>query len=125
MRGIPSTLQREHINKNKAETTKRKERKKENARKDSINMIYSLGRMQRRVGNPTYVCQCVWAILSPEYGSPGYSYLSFLWSAEQGEYLFPCPRSRLIIWSREAGSAVPSRVSPLTLHTLLIINIIG
>ena len=29
------------------------------------------------------------------------------------EINFPCPRSRLRIWSREAGSAVPSRVSPL------------
>ena len=27
------------------------------------------------------------------------------------------PRSRLRIWSREKGSAVPSRVSPLNLHT--------
>ena len=26
---------------------------------------------------------------------------------------FPCPRSRLRIWSRETGSAVPSRVSLL------------
>ena len=26
---------------------------------------------------------------------------------------FPCPRSRLRIWSREAASAVPSRVSLL------------
>ena len=30
---------------------------------------------------------------------------------------FPCPRSRLKIWSRETGSAVPSRVSLLILHT--------
>ena len=29
----------------------------------------------------------------------------------------PCPRSRLGIWSRETGSAVPSRVSLLILHT--------
>ena len=29
---------------------------------------------------------------------------------------FPCPRSRLRIWSRYTGSAVPSRVSPLILH---------
>ena len=29
-------------------------------------------------------------------------------------YIFPCPRSCLGIWSRETGSAVPSRVS---LHT--------
>ena len=31
-------------------------------------------------------------------------------SAEQGKTIFPCPRSRLRIWSRETGSAVPSRV---------------
>ena len=30
---------------------------------------------------------------------------------------FPRPRSRLRIWSRETDSAVPSRVSPLVLHT--------
>ena len=41
---------------------------------------------------------------------------SCLWSAEQGKMHFPCPRSRLRIWSRETGSAVPSRVSPLILH---------
>ena len=29
----------------------------------------------------------------------------------------PCPRSRLRVWSRELGSAVPSRVSLLILHT--------
>ena len=28
---------------------------------------------------------------------------------------FPCPRSRLRIWSRETGLTVPSRVSPLSL----------
>ena len=35
------------------------------------------------------------------------------WSAEQGKLTFPCPRSRLRIWSRETGSAVvvPSRVN--------------
>ena len=35
------------------------------------------------------------------------------WSAQQGKLIFTCPRSRLIIWSREAGSTVPSRVSLL------------
>ena len=30
---------------------------------------------------------------------------------------FLCPPSCLIIWSRETGSAVPSHVSPLILHT--------
>ena len=34
------------------------------------------------------------------------------------KYFFPCPRSRLRIWSRETGSAVvPSRVSLIILHT--------
>ena len=33
-------------------------------------------------------------------------------------YFFPCPCSRLRIWSRETGSAVPSRVS-------LFISILG
>ena len=32
-------------------------------------------------------------------------------------YIFPCPRTRLRIWSREKGSAVPSRVSLLILYT--------
>ena len=39
------------------------------------------------------------------------------WSAEQGEIIFPCPRSRLRIWTRETGSAVPSCVSLVILHT--------
>ena len=39
---------------------------------------------------------------------------SFSWSAaEQGKWTLRCPRSRLRIWSRETGSAVPSRVSLL------------
>ena len=31
--------------------------------------------------------------------------------------MFPCPRMCLRIWSRETGSAVPSRVSLLILHS--------
>ena len=34
-------------------------------------------------------------------------------SAEQGKCFFSCPRLRLKIWSRETGSAIPSRVSLL------------
>ena len=37
--------------------------------------------------------------------------------AEQGFFFFPCPHSRQRIFSRETGSAVPSRVSLLILHT--------
>ena len=35
----------------------------------------------------------------------------------RGKRLFPCPCSCLRIWSRETGSAVPTRVSLLILHT--------
>ena len=38
-------------------------------------------------------------------------------SSARGHLDFPCPRTRLRIWSRGTGSAVPSRVSPLSLHT--------
>ena len=47
---------------------------------------------------------------------------SFSWSAEQGNIFFPCPRSRLRIWSRETGSAVPSRVSLLI--SILRLNLV-
>ena len=47
-----------------------------------------------------------------EYGSAGYGCQSCSWSHE---FSMP-PRSRLRIWSRERGSAVPSWVSPLILH---------
>ena len=33
--------------------------------------------------------------------------------ADQGKLILPCPRLCLRIWSRETGSAVPSRVSLL------------
>ena len=36
--------------------------------------------------------------------------------------MFPCPRSRLRIWSRETGSAVPSRVSLLV--SMLRLNLV-
>ena len=38
------------------------------------------------------------------------------------ETIFPCPRSRLRIWSRETGSAVPSRVSLLI--SILKLNLV-
>ena len=40
---------------------------------------------------------------------------------EQGKWTFSCPRSRLTIWSRETGSAVPSHVSLLVLHVCLYV----
>ena len=35
------------------------------------------------------------------------------WSAEEGKWFFTCPYSRQRIWSRERGSAVPSRINLL------------
>ena len=42
-----------------------------------------------------------------------------VWSAnKQGKLIFPCPRSHVRIWSRETGSAVPSRaILVVILHT--------
>ena len=61
---------------------------------------------------------CVWSAPSPEYESTVYGGCQpCSWSAEQRKWTFPCPRSRLRIWSRETGSTVPSRVSLLILHT--------
>ena len=52
-----------------------------------------------------------------ENGSTGQGCQSCSWSTEQGKIIFPFPRTCLRIWSRETGSAVPSRVSLLILHT--------
>ena len=52
-----------------------------------------------------------------KYGSIGYGCQACSWSAEQEKSCFACPRSRLRVCSRETGSAVPSRVSLLILHT--------
>ena len=60
-----------------------------------------------------YVCMYVWSHIQQEYGSTGQGCRSFSWSAEQGKIIFPCPHSRLRIWSRKTGSAVPFRVSLL------------
>ena len=63
------------------------------------------------------MCVCVWSSLSADWASTGYGCQSCLWSAEQGKRGFLCPRSRLRVCYRELGSAVPSLVSPLVLHT--------
>ena len=44
------------------------------------------------------------------------------WPAKQEKLMFPCPRSRLRIWSRETGSAVLSRVSLLI--SILSLNLV-
>ena len=64
----------------------------------------------------------IWTSLIAEYGSTRYGCQSCLWSAEQGKWIFPCPRACLRIWSRETGSAVPSRVSLLI--SILRLNLV-
>ena len=60
---------------------------------------------------------CMYGHHIAEYGPTVYGCQSCSRSAEQGKLTFPCPRSRLRIWSRETGSAVPSRVTLPILHT--------
>ena len=67
-----------------------------------------------------YVCMYVCMVITytiAKYGSTGWGCQSCSWSAEQGKIIFPCPRTCLRIWSRETGSAVPSLISLLILHT--------
>ena len=49
---------------------------------------------------------------------------SYSWSADQRKKKNPCTRSRLRIWSRETGAAVPARVSLLIsiLRLKLVLN---
>ena len=63
-----------------------------------------------------YVCM---VITYAEYGSAVYGCLFCSWSAEQGRLVFRCPRSRLRIWSRETGSAVPFRACSYYDHTYM------
>ena len=65
----------------------------------------------------------VWSSHIAEYGSTGIGCQSCTWSAEQGRNIFPCPRSRLRIWCRETGSAVPSRIVSL-LISILRLNLV-
>ena len=67
------------------------------------------------------VCVCVWSSLSVDWSSTGYGCCqSCSWSAEQGNLFFRWPCSCQRVWSRELGSAVPSRLNlVLTYGTLL------
>ena len=64
-----------------------------------------------------YVCSSHTLYRRVLYRSIGRSSQSRSWSAQQGKLIFSCPRSRLIIWSRE--TAVLSRVS----LTIMVHNI--
>ena len=63
------------------------------------------------------VCVCVWSSLSAGWVSTGHVCQSCSWSAKQRKSNFPCLHPRVRVWSRELGSAVPSPVSLLILHT--------
>ena len=67
-----------------------------------------------------YVCMCMVITCSKSKDQPckyKVANQSCSWSVGQGKWIFPCPRSRQRIWPREAGLAVPSRVSLLVLRT--------
>ena len=61
--------------------------------------------------------------MKQEYGSTRQGCQSCSWSAEQGKSIFSCARSRLRIWSRQTGSAVPSCVS-LPISILSRLNLV-
>ena len=63
------------------------------------------------VTTAVWVCRTMFVCMTL---TTGQGCQSCSWStAEQGKWSTRCPRSRLRIWSRETGSAVPSRVSLL------------
>ena len=68
-------------------------------------------------GHTEMTVMYVWPELSARYGSTGYCCESCPWSASQGKLCFLCSCWRVRIWSHETGSAVPSRVISLILHT--------
>ena len=80
---------------------------------NGVRLIYVCMYVCMYVCRAMYVCMCVWSSHIAEYGLTGVGCQSCSWSAEQGKLIFPCPRACLRIWSRETGSAVPSRVSLL------------
>ena len=65
-----------------------------------------------------YVCMYVWSSHVARVRINRVRYCpSCSWSGEQAKLNVSLSRSRLRIWSRETGSAVPSRVSLLIFHT--------
>ena len=65
-----------------------------------------------------YACMYVaWLSHVAEYRLNGVKLPILLVVSYTVEYIFACPRSCLSVWSRETGSAVPSRTSLLFLHT--------
>ena len=64
------------------------------------------------------VCKCMYSHhMKQSIRSTGHQSCSSWSQLNREKIIFPCPRSRLRIWSRETGSAVPSRVALLLLHT--------
>ena len=64
----------------------------------------------------------VWSSHIAEYGSTGYKVANPARGQLNREKIFPCLRACLKIWSRETGSAVPSRVSLLI--SILRLNLV-
>ena len=94
------------------------------ATKESSVLLCKVELLDNSSNTSMYVCMYmyVWSLHIAEYGSTGQGCQSCSWSGEQGKLIFPCPRSRLRIWSRDTGSAVPSRVSLLI--SILRLNLV-
>ena len=75
-------------------------------------------------GWPAVQCKYVCMVITYSKGKdqPGKVANPARGQLNRANYLFSCPRSRLRIWSRETGSVVPSRVSPLI--SILRLNLV-
>ena len=78
--------------------------------RELYNLLYHF-RLLYWMGSTSYSLLCSWS------GSEMLAALQAVETVEQRKIIFPCPRSRLRIWSHETGSVVPSRVSLPILHT--------
>ena len=71
------------------------------------------------------VCACVVTTSSRRLAITTWCSCQFFsWSAEQRKWIFPCPRSRQRVCSRELHLAFLSRVSPPILHTQAVLVLI-
>ena len=68
------------------------------------------------------ICMYVWSSHIARVWINRVGRQSCSWPAEQGKWIFPCPRACLRIWSRETGSAVPSSISLLI--SILRLNLV-
>ena len=106
-----------HLNESALETFERKNGRLFHRKLNRNTQQFDICGVNDQHPHYTIRCMYIWPVLSAEYGPTGYGCHSCSWSVKQGMLFFHCPRSRLTIWSRETGSAIPSRASPLNPHS--------